>query len=536
MKTQSKSALAFLMVLALLTDLGSALRRPGLRAASSPRPNLVVILLDDQDDLTSPYWSALKKTEALVRNRGLTFNRAYSPDPICCPARSVLLTGLYPHNTGVLANQGPYGGWEAFVSPLSPDGRPIVDSEGNAVDNEDRTLAVLLSRAGYRTALFGKYLNGAPEDLPYVPKGWTEWYAGDHDFYQGYDYKLTEKTGQAAARFVSYGHEESDYSTDVIAGKAAGFIRRSKGESDAPLFLWVAPTAPHLPLEAPARYQSAQATWSGRLPKRPNYNEADLSDKPAWLRNSGDFRSQVIEGKSPLSAVFSPTVEFPKRMGSLYAVDDMVAQIASELDRAGELENTYFVFTSDNGYNLGAHRLANKMAPYEESIKIPLVISGPGVRHGDTEALTLQTDLAPTFLEVAGVPAPDYLDGRSLVSRFSKLDADLPASGLHSEFVTQYLGFYDSLSVEIPAKLGWVLTQTVSMDNPTYQQIHTGRHVFIRWQDRVGKERELYDLASDPYQLKNRLKGAVSIADAQLAASLERRLDQHLKCSGGTCP
>lgn len=477
-------------------------------AAAGTRPNVVLILLDDQDATTSPYWQAMPRTRALLRDRGVEFTNAFSPTPICCPARATLLTGKLGHNTGILTNGGENGGWETF----------------RANGNEDRTLAVWLEAAGYRTALMGKYLNGIEAAPTYVPPGWTEWYGfADNASYFGYGYDINQN-----GTLVSYGTAPEDYQTDVLTRLAVDFVARAESDDARPFFLYLAPTAPHLPIP-PAPRHANHPFADAVTPRRPNYQEADLADKPLWLRASGAIRAANV-------ALWNDT-DYRNRMGSLYAVDDMIARLVAELAARGELANTWFLFTSDNGYNLGAHRLIHKMAPYEESIRVPLVIAGPGVPlrlRGTQEArFALESDLAPTIADLAGVPVPSDVDGRSL----APIVRGTPPASWRREVLLQYEtgGAANGIGAELPPALFVLLGQEI----PTYRALRTDRHLYVEWYDpeRSANERELYDLRVDPYQLDNRLGTPLGrLLYRGVAEDLAARLDEVSRCSGASCP
>ncbi len=492
---------------------------PQQAAGATPnvKPNIVYVLTDDLDQRTTPYWDVLPKTKRLLADHGMTFENSFAPTPICCPARSTILTGQYGHNTGVLTNKGTQGGWETFVRN----------------GGEQRTVAKALSdQAGYHTALIGKYLNGYGVNnglgypATYVPPGWSEWYgAVDGAFYTGYNYQLNEN-----GTLVSYGNATSDYSTDVVRDKAIDIIDRAEKRDDAqPLFLYLASTAPHAPLPPPARY--ATNPYSNSTARHlPNFQEQDLSDKPAWLRASGATRSAQVAANND--------TDWQNRMGSLYAVDDMVAAVVAELDAKGELGNTYFVFTSDNGYNLGAHRLSQKMVPYEESLRVPLVIAGPGVKQGSTSAFAMQTDFAPTFYQLAGLPIPSFVDGRSLVPLFQ---GRTPANW-RTDFEVQYVNTASSLGpeAELPPGLSPELTAFLGVDIASYRALRTEQYLYVEWYDeeRTPKlhEYELYDLTADPWQLDNILATAAGRqASADLVAGLRTRLATLAECAGQSC-
>ncbi|MFI0482377.1 sulfatase [Actinomadura sp. 9N215] len=476
-------------------------------AAGHKKPNFVFLLADDLDETTTPYWDALPKTARLIRDRGLTFSNAFVPISLCCPARAALLTGKYGHNSGVLTNAGDQGGWPTFVRN----------------GNEERTFAKGLADAGYRTALVGKYLNRYEERPRHIPPGWTEWYAAtDNKFYKGYDYVLNEN-----GTLVQYGSGESDYSTDVVARKSVEFIKRSAASGE-PFMLYASPTAPHLGLRPPSRYRDHP--WAqARAPERPNFQERDVSDKPAWLRKSAEERSAAV------TKINNP--DFRDRMGTLLAFDDMVAGVVDALRATGRLDDTYLVFVSDNGYNLGAHRLLDKMAPYEESIRVPLAIAGPGVRRGVDRHTVLNIDFAPTFLDLAGRPVPGDMDGRSL--RPLLAGSAPPPKNWRTDLLVQYVGT-PGLGIAQEKSSGPAGRRSADegFDLPSFLGVRTGRYLYVRWYapDDRPHEYELYDLKKDPYQLRNLL----ATADGRdRYARLVRKLDARLRilstCKGVGC-
>jgi arylsulfatase A-like enzyme len=464
-----------------------------------------MIVLDDLDERVTPYWDALPQTAALLRDRGRQFTQAFAPTPICCPGRSTLLTGQLAHNIGVYTNAGDFGGWETFA----------------ANGGEDRTFAVDLQAAGYRTGLAGKYLNGIEDDPEHIPPGWSEWYGSvDNAFYSGYEYTLNEN-----GTLVTYGTDAEDYSTDVMAAKSVDFIERAAA-GGAP-FLWtVNSTAPHVPLPPAPRHADHEFA-DDEAPRAPNYQEIDVSDKPTWLQESAPQRSAII------ASVLD--TDHQDRMGSLLAVDDLVAGIYDALARTGELANTYVVLVSDNGYNMGAHRLWQKQAPYEESLRIPLVVDGPGVATGRDDHMVLQADIAPTLLDLAGLTVPADVDGRSLAPL---LRGESPG-GWRTDFIAQYsdpsAAESDGIATE-PGTTDVSQTAPVSVfDVPPWRGVRTDRYLYVEWLDGAG-EAELYDLHRDPWQLDNVLatEGGRQ-ASADIVSALDARLDELSDCSGETC-
>ena len=311
------------------------------------RPNILFILTDDLD-----YASVFKMPQirSQLIEEGASFEKAFVSYPVCCPSRATILTGLYAHNHDVRTNEPPEGGFEKFYS------------EGL----EENTIAVRLQEGGYKTAFFGKYLNGYPGDeaSTYIPPGWNEWY-GKHRYreHQPYRYKINEN-----GEVVSYDNNTEDYYTDVLSGQATDFVRRS-AEDSRPFFMSVAPTAPHGPATPAERHKGAFA--GEQAPRHPSFDEEDVSDKPTYvssLKRISEEEASAIDDY------------YRKRLESMLAVDEMVGSLIQELEAAGKLENTYIFFTSDNGWEQGEHRLQKgKARPYEESVQVPLFVRGPGV-------------------------------------------------------------------------------------------------------------------------------------------------------------
>jgi N-acetylglucosamine-6-sulfatase len=349
-----------------------------LAAQTSSQPNFVFILADDMryDEL-----KYMPKTLTWLGSRGMTFSRAYVAKPICCPSRASILTGMYTHNHNVWFNgNSSEGGWQGFKA------------QGHEQDN----LATRLSGAGgYRTGLFGQYIENY--DGSSVPPGWDDWFGK----YGGAYYGLRVNDNGTHRR---YGKTASGYSTDVISNEAQSFIDTSAARGE-PFFAYVAVTAPHYPTIAAPRDLN---TYDGlKAPRPPSFNEADVSDKPPWIR------SLPLLSASQITQIDTRQED---RAETLQALDDLVEAVVTKLDSAGVLNNTYIFFTSDNGFEMGEHRIFDgKRRPYEESVRAPLLVRGPGVAAGSTtNKLVLNTDFFPTFADLGGIQTPSYVDGRSL--------------------------------------------------------------------------------------------------------------------------
>ena len=469
-------------------------------AATPPRPNFVVFMLDDLDALVMPYWDALPKTKAWLKGNGLFFSNSFSTSPVSAPGRAAVLSGKYGHNSNVITNHGPRGGYPAFRD----------------AGNEQRTFAKYLQDAGYRTMLAGKYLPLYIDEPSVVPPGWTEWYGGGSvAIYFGYDYLMNEN-----GTIVQYGHAPSDYLTDVITRKGTDFIDRAEANDAQPFLAYLAPTGPHIPLPPAPRHESHP--WATtRTPQRANFYEENLADKPNWLQVSTATRDMW---RAELDG------DYQDRMGSLLSIDDMVFNIIVKLYERGELGNTYFIFTSDNGYNFGAHHMFGKMAAYEESSQIPLLIAGPNVRRGTDKHMVIQPDVLPTILELAGVAVPSDVDGRSLAPLLHGEDPQ----DWRDSFLLQY-------EVDIgPFDHGDPRETAIYWNMPSYRALRTTRYTYVEHWNEADfggtHEYELYDLLADPFQMNNLLGTEQGRQQWRALQSLLRfQLERLGSCSGSTC-
>jgi arylsulfatase A-like enzyme len=429
--------------------------------SDAAKPNILLVLTDDQPASTV---SKMPAVEARLKAKGLSFENAFLTDPVCCPSRATILTGRYAHNHGVWTNDEPRGGDEGFKD------------RGLAQD----TIATRLKKEGYATGLFGKYFNGYG-DNHYVPPGWERWlaFAGNK---QDDSYEVVS---EGEIRTVNRGDW---HPTDLVADRAEEFVKTHAG---MPWFAYVAPPDPHGPYYPVPRHTH---DFDGvQLPDKPSFDEVDPS-QPSYVRD----QPPLSDGEKR-----ELTWTYEDKLEALQAVDDLVADLIETLEETGQLENTYVVFATDNGYMLGEHRLTQKGKPYEESIRTPLLIRGPGVPAGETRTqLVSNVDLAPTFAELAGTEPPAKPDGRSLVPFLS---GDPPAS------------WRETLLLERRGeKLAWVGVRTARYSY--FEYVETG-------------EEELYDLKVDPYQLQSIHKSA----DPALLSKLRARLEALEDCVGADC-
>jgi N-acetylglucosamine-6-sulfatase len=479
---------ARLVAIALL----AALLAVPAAASAAPRHNVVVVMTDDQDFRSM--W-AMPKTRKLVADRGTTFANAVVSFPLCCPSRATFMTGQYAHNHGVKWNFFPQGGYTLL--------------------KQDETLPVWLQRAGYRTIHIGKFLNETGERDPReVPKGWTDWMGGvDPSTYDYYGYTINHN-----GKLRTYGRKPRDYSTDVYAGLATGAIHRAV-KAGKPFFLSVAPNAPHtVSVASKARMEGTPAVPAPRhlqrfadtpLPGYPNFDEADVSDKPSALASFFPY-------PMPQTDVDSLTAHYRGRMGSLLAVDDLVARVVKALKREKVYGDTDVIFTSDNGWMLGEHRLRDpvtedhlasgvKFFPYDGAARVPLMAAGPDFPRGRTvRGAVVNADLAPTITQIAGAHAKLPQDGRSLVPVARK--------------------------PSLVAGRGVLLETFENPRNaPPYTSIRTQRYRYDLQSD--GQE-GFYDLKVDPWELTSFHDDA---RYAAIKAILKAKLAQLVDCAGRTC-
>jgi arylsulfatase A-like enzyme len=448
---------------------------PAPAPLSESRPNVLVILTDDQ---TVADMRVLPKTRALLAERGTTFANSFVSYSLCCPSRATFLTGQYPHNHGVVANSGPNGGYHRLDS--------------------SNTLPVWLQQAGYYTAHIGKYLNEYGMDSPEPPPGWSRWFGLiDPTTYRLFDYTVSDDGVP-----VSYGHAAGDYQTDVLAAEAERVLRSRAGASQ-PFFVTVAPVSPHLerigrdqtpPRPAP-RHEGRFADEP--LPARPSFNESDVRDKPAHIRR--------LPPLSPAKAARATAI-YRARLASLLAVDDLVESLVKVLADTGQLDRTVILFTSDNGYLLGEHRIPDqKYYPYEESIRVPLIVRGGSFPAGVTAKQPVSNiDLAPTIVALAGARPGRVMDGRPLLPL--ALDPGLETGR--------------TLLIEGAG---------TGRDKPPFAAVRDPRWLYVEY---ATGGRELYDLARDPFELSSR---HAAPALASVRDDLARRLARLRACSGDSC-
>lgn len=413
-------------------------------------PNIVVFLLDDMRFDQVEY---LTETESRLASESVVFSRAYVTTPMCCPERASFLSGgWYAHQTGVRTNDAPDGGATQFT--------------------DKRTLAVRLQEAGYATALFGKYLNEYDQLGAYVPPGWSDW-GGTYESnpWNSFDVKVGSSTADAPG--IAVDKHFPGYIEDWETVSAKAFL---DAHPDDPFFLYLPYLAPHNPhVPAPADLgEFLTFQYRGRA-----YEEADISDKPAWMQQ------EPLLDAAGVAALDQNNVE---RLQSLLSVDRSIAAIIDTIRKRPGGENTVFILTSDNGQMWSEHRLVGKGVGYEESVRIPLLVSHPGLASGVRNGLVASNlDLASTVQQLAGLAAEG--EGVSLVPALCD-GTDVGRSS--------------------------ILLQAWPWDSPGWSGFVTPTWKYLETET---GERELYALDADPYEENNVAATHSEVADS-LAAQL----------------
>ena len=463
-------------------------------------PNVLFILADDLD-LAATAAKYMPHVQSLIAQQGMTLDNYFISNSLCCPSRTTIVRGQYAHNTGVEANAGPHGGFPAAY-------------RSKVVDD---TVGTWMQKGGYATALYGKFLNGYPNTAgaSYVPTGWSDW-GGAIDSPQAYgEYNYDVVRNGTKTHF---GTGDANYGTNVYTGFADDFVR-AQSNANKPFFAYLALFAPHQPA-MPAQ-QDLTKFAPERAPRSPSYDEADVSDKPAWVR--------AVPRLSPSLAADVDAL-YRRCIRSLQAVDRGVAKLIDTLQSTGELANTYVVFTSDNGFHLGEHRLpAGKRTPYESDIHVPFYVRGPGIAAGShASVIAGNVDLAATFAAIGSAKPSLALDGRSLLDIWHGHSATSWRSGYLLEHWPEPQRIQQTSDHDLSVSIKSALGKAEPSHIPHYVGVRTLRYTYVEYET---GERELYDLQSDPDELDN-------LAPATTPSVLDgwhRYLTPMTTCRGAGC-
>jgi arylsulfatase A-like enzyme len=547
-------ALLAALVFAHLPSAGAA------QQSATQKPSFVVIQTDDAtiDQLYETFSpggipiQAMPYTLSLIADRGITFNRYYVPYPLCCPARVSTLTGRYAHNHNVKGNVPPNGGFTGF----------------KARQAYNHNLAPWLQQAGYRTIHIGKFLNGYGDE-PFdegkdVPPGWNAWHsvlrADTHHYFYGY---TLNNNGSIDGPFGDPGswetreYGETDdpgcplgatngrpclYQTDIFNRIAWEEISGTSPEQ--PFYLQLDYTAPHGDFRRPAGPEPAPRHYNlfagAPYPhdRSEGFNEGNVNDKPHFIREAPYLSAQETR---------TYRVYYQKALESLRSIDEGVKLIHDTLGSLGRLRNTYIIFTSDNGFFFGEHRLTGgKFLAYEPATHLPLLIRGPGIKPGtSTGELAANIDIAPTILELAGAKPDKSIDGRSLVPFMRD-------PSLRTRRPILFESFVETNDVEANGQPGGPVepgpaarpntrkagkggaTASIVAPPKDYVGIRLGPYKYIEWPSdgKPSGEKELYNINKDPHELNNLVRVPNLFP---IRAFLHAQLTELVDCVGRRC-
>jgi arylsulfatase A-like enzyme len=452
-----RSALSLISLVLLLATGGSVVPLVGTAQAQTAQPNVLVIVTDDQRVGTFGMMPAVRRW--LVR-RGARFPNTFATTPLCCPSRASLLTGLFAHNHGITSGSPPLADMAAVEALM---------------------LQSAMQAGGYRTGLFGKYLNGWP--LERDPTGWDRWSVAPAGTVEGEEWNLDGD--------ISFVERNS---TSFIGGRALDFIEEADQLNDAqPWFAYLGILAPHAPASVSEEYADEPVAPG---PPTPAMLETDFHDKPRWLRELAHTRISEVDGI------------IRRQLRSLISVDDQITRLMLRLEDLEEITDTLVIFTSDNGYMWADHGLRGKLAPYDRSIRVPLVVRWPGrVAAGVRDRrITALLDLPPTILAAADIAFPHEMEG-----------ANMLGSSRRRQLLLEF----------------W---RVEGRDVPTWRARMTRNTIYVEYLTDAGhlRAREFYDLQEDPHQLSNVLRDGIRGNDPNLRR-LHRRVRNLSQCVGSEC-
>ncbi|KAH9906935.1 arylsulfatase [Xylariomycetidae sp. FL2044] len=473
------------------------------------KPNIVLILSDDQDRRmgSTGYQSILHRD---IISQGVEFTNHFGTNAQCCPSRASLLRGQATHNTNITHVSAPGGNYDKWVaSGLDQDYLPF-----------------WLKHAGYRAEYVGKLLNGySTVNANVTPKGW-DWVDSLLDPYTTYyNVPVMSRNGERPVYYQGF------HQTDVIRTKALSRLDYLTSQ-EKPFYLQIAPYAPHVQNSAhrPIPLLRHMESFSDvQAPRLPNFNPTDdeaHSKKGGWVGTLPVMNESVIE-----TADFA----YRSRIQALQGVDEIIEDVIAMLEAKGILDETYVIYTSDNGYHIGQHRIpAGKALFYGEDTNLPFAVRGPGIPKNVTSSIpSIHLDLAPTFLDIIGLPKkywPSFLDGSSLLNQWKNpLSGNGPGEGDGNSKETINVEFWGLCQVEAPsgADLG------APFMNNSYKTLRVlgedESWLFSTW---CTGESELYNTAEDPYEL-------INLAEDPESIGVFNRLNALLlvtkSCAEGTC-
>lgn len=494
---QSSSLLLLLLVVAAAST------------ASAAQPNILFLLTDDQD-VTAHSLDYMQELHHILREGGTEYLNYFVPTGLCCPSRSTLISGQFCHNTGIWDN-----GDLNNKTHLSGGLKKII-----ATGLENITVATQLKEAGYETYLVGKYMNGYEDGkADYIPPGWDHWYGMTDTAYYGPHFSVDGKLLKTS---------KETYQTDFISETVQKFIRDRKNEK--PFFMYVSPFAPHGPSLPAKRHANLFSNLSA--PRYDSYNPShDIqSQKPSWIKNLPEL------DQSQLSSIDE---FYRNRLRALQAVDEMLLNFTTLLDKQGELDNTYIFYMGDNGQHLGDFRLpAGKRQAYDTDVRVPFLVRGPGVpKGGRVTEIVMSVDLFPTWMELADgkIPEEHIVDGQSITSFLSgKADMQPAINTFRSVALTEMFGGSSNMGQRYKNMTGFERNR---FWNNTYQSARiingsdwaeNANWMYAEW---CTGEREFYNVTEDPHEVHN----LIDTMDSVLLTNLSMLLASVANCTGSAC-
>ena len=481
-------------------------------AAHAAQPNILFILTDDQD-VTAHSLDYMKQLQSILRDGGTEYLNYFVPTGLCCPSRSSLISGQFCHNTGIWDN-----GDLNNKTHLSGGLKKIIETGLEKV-----TISTQLKEAGYETYLVGKYMNGYDDgQASHVPPGWDHWYGMTDTAYYGSHFSVNGKLLKTS---------KETYQTDFIGETVANFLQGRKDRKDVkPFFMYVSPFAPHSPSLPAKRHASLFSNLSA--PRYPSYNPLDniQNQKPSWIKTLPELDQTQLSSIDEF---------YRNRLRALQAIDEMLLNLTTLLDKQGQLENTFIFYMGDNGQHLGDFRLpAGKRQAYDTDVRVPFLVRGPGVpKGGRVTEIVMSVDLFPTWTELANgeIPNDHVVDGQSFTSLLSgKVSMQPEINTFRSVALTELFGGSSNMGQRYHGMPGYERNR---FWNNTYQSVRIingsdwAAHANWMYTEWCTEEREFYNLTDDPHEINNLVKKM----DPMLIQKLSTLLASLANCTGSAC-
>ena len=472
-------------------------------------PNIIFLLTDDQD-VTANSLDYMPKLNTILREGGMEFLNYFVSTALCCPSRTTIIKGQYCHNHGIWDN-GDLNNKTFFSGGMK---------KAIETNLEKESIATLMKKAGYKTFLIGKYLNGYSDQYAdHVPPGWDHWHGMTSTAYYGPHFSIDGKLFKA---------DKDVYQTDYISTHARNMIESR--DKSKPFFIYISPFAPHAPSTPAKRHANLFNNISA--PRYDSFNPDDnlQKQKPSWLKTIPKLTDDQIASIDEF---------YRNRLRALQAVDEMLENITLLLEKEGIDKNTYLFYMGDNGQHLGDYRLpGGKRQAYDTDIRVPFLVMGPGITGGTkVTEVVMSIDLMPTWLELGQgeMPTSYEPDGKSIVSLLS---GQSPAQPAENTFRAAALAEMYGGSSNMGSKYkGMPAFESNRFWNNTYQAIRVingtdwaegADWLYAEW---CTGESEFYNVTEDKRQVKN----VVDSVDKDLLQKLSTLTESLGNCAGKSC-